>query len=706
MSGADFALYGRFIEAEGRLRVDLTLRNSRQGLNTPIKVAGTSAAVFALVDEITTRLSTALEVDPWTESNRPLAEVSTSSLEAFRTYHQGVQELQKGSNQAAISLFERATEIDQNFAMAHAKLAQAHFNLGDDGAALQSLRRARAVQEEHPLPIGERYQIQAIASQIEEDPDAAVSGYRELSLLYPGDPGILLNLASSLETRGSVDEAAAEYGKVLDLAPQYGAALLGLGRMFVLSGRREEAISVLGAGLQSARFESDPETMGMIHSILGVAHLDSGRPDKALGHLERSLEYRRKANDQRGITAALTNLAKLYLNEGDLERAQASLEEGLALSRATGNATMESFALTNLSLVSERSGDLDKALEIARQSLEIEWERKEHTELADRLNHIGHLYTSMGKYADAMVYLEQAKVHIAISKDPKERGLNFLREGRVLFARGASNEAITAFLNAVSACREADNLAGAVEAHNALFLVYLNQGRLREAREEIDESKELSVGLGQPRLTAITHMLDARLLATAGDADGARFAVDDALEALSRMKGHDLGALLHFVEGDVAQARGDLREALNRWRMASKQKGADRILALETRVRIGKAEQSLGNGAAAVSILDATVTDAAGHRLPIIEAEASLALSESLHAQGDVSSARSTLDNAIKLAEGYGGNPVLKRAYDLSAQLLEEQGEMKRAKEERRRASEKESWLVEQSANRTGWPSP
>ena len=223
-----------------------------------------------------------------------------------------------------------------------------------------------------------------------------------------------------------------------------------------------------------------------------------------------------------------------------------------------------------------------------------------------------------------MVYLEQAKVHIAISKDPKERGLNFLREGQVLFAKGALNEAITAFLNAVSACREADNLAGAADAHNALFLVYLNQGRLREAREEIDESKELSGGLGQPRLTAITHLLDARLLAAAGDAPGARIEVESALEALSRMKSHDLGALLHFVEGEVAQARGDLREALNYWDAASKQKGTDPVLALETRVRIGKAEQSLGKAAAAVSILDATVREAASHRLPIIEAEASL----------------------------------------------------------------------------------
>ena len=698
MSGADFSLYGRFIEAQGRLRVDLTLSNSRQGLNTPVKVDGTSAEVFALVDEITTRISTSLEVDPWSESNRPLAEVSTASLEAFRTYHQGVRELQKGSNQTATALFARATELDPNFAMAHAKLAQAHFNLGADDAALQSVRRARSLVEAHPLPIGERYQIHAIASQIEDDPGAAVTSYRELSALYPGDPSILLNLASSLETQGSVDEAAAEYRKVLELAPQYGAALLGLGRMLVLSSRREQAISVLGAGLDSGRFDEDPETMGMIHSILGVAHLDSGRPDVAVGHLEKSLDYRRKANDERGVTAALTNLAKLHLNKGDLDRARVLLEEGLALARSSGNSTMESFALTNLSKVSELSGDLEKALEIARLSLEIEWERKEHTELADRLNYIGHLYASMGNYADAMVYLEQAKVHIAISEDPVERGLNFLHQGQVLFAKALFNEAIEAFLNAVSAYREAENLAGAANAHNGLFLVYLNQGRLREARNEINESQELSSQVGLPRLAAKTHLLDARLHARMGDATGAQTAVDRGMEVLSEMKSHDLGALLHFVEGEVAQARGESKEALQHWKKVQSQDGVDPLLALETRVRIGEAERVLGRAAAATPFLEATLKEASVRRLLFIEAEASLALSESHYAQGNSVAARTLLDEAIKRADGFGGKPLLQRAYRLSAQLLEGEGESKRANEERKRASEVDAWLFEQAA--------
>jgi serine/threonine protein kinase/Tfp pilus assembly protein PilF len=698
-SGADFALHGRFIEAEGRLRVDLTLRNSRQGLDSPVRVDGTSTEIFALVDEMTTKVSASLEVDPWNEGNRPLADVSTSSVEAFRTYHQGVQELQKGSNQTARVLFERTVELDPEFAMAHAKLAQAHFNLGNDSAALQSARRAKALVEAQPLPIGERFQIHAIASQIEDDPDSAVTSYRELAGLYPQDPGVLLNLASSLEAQGSLDAAAVEYQKVRDLAPNYGAAVLGLGRAFVLTGRREEAISALDAALQSRRFDDDAETMGMIHSILGVAHLDSGRPDLALGHLEKSLDHRRKAEDVRGVTAALVNLAKLHLNKGDLDRARSLLEEGLALARQSGNSTMESFALTNLSIVSELSGDLDRAVQIARQSLEIEWERKEHTELADRLNYIGKLYASMGNYADAMVYLEQAKVHIAISEDPVERGLNFLHQGQVLFAKAQFNEAATAYLNAVSAFREADHLPGVANAHNGLSLVYLYQGRIREAQEELFESKDLSGSVGQPRIAARTHLLEARLLARIGDIDGAKRAVARGSEILSEMRGHDLGALRHLIEGEVAQARGEPREALNHWQNVRGQKGVDPLITLETSARIGEAEHRLGRLGPAITILESTLRETSVRRLLFVEADASLALAEALLAKGDVHAARGMVDKAVGLADGYGGKPLLQRAYVLSAELLEKQGDSKQAAEERARAEELREWLSEQVAS-------
>jgi hypothetical protein len=50
---------------------------------------------------------------------------------------------------------------------------------------------------------------------------------------------------------------------------------------------------------------------------------------------------------------------------------------------------------------------------------------------------------------------------------------------------------------------------------------------------------------------------------------------------LSGMKSHDLGALLDFVQGEVAQARGQLQKPSNPGRGAIK-KSVDPLLALET----------------------------------------------------------------------------------------------------------------------------
>jgi hypothetical protein len=63
--------------------------------------------------------------------NRPLEQATTPSLEALQNYTAGVSEMNQGHFLAAIQLFERATGIDPNFAMAYYFLCIAFGNAGD-----------------------------------------------------------------------------------------------------------------------------------------------------------------------------------------------------------------------------------------------------------------------------------------------------------------------------------------------------------------------------------------------------------------------------------------------------------------------------------------------------------------------------------------------------------------------------------------------
>jgi eukaryotic-like serine/threonine-protein kinase len=63
--------------------------------------------------------------------NRPLEEATTGSLDAFQAFASGMEEMNHGRFLAAVALFERATVLDPNFAMAYQYLSTAAVNAGD-----------------------------------------------------------------------------------------------------------------------------------------------------------------------------------------------------------------------------------------------------------------------------------------------------------------------------------------------------------------------------------------------------------------------------------------------------------------------------------------------------------------------------------------------------------------------------------------------
>src|SRR5207253_5564386 len=63
--------------------------------------------------------------------NRPLEQATTPSLEALQNYTEGVSEMSQGHFLPAVQVFERAIEIDPNFAMGYYFLGIAFGNAGD-----------------------------------------------------------------------------------------------------------------------------------------------------------------------------------------------------------------------------------------------------------------------------------------------------------------------------------------------------------------------------------------------------------------------------------------------------------------------------------------------------------------------------------------------------------------------------------------------
>jgi eukaryotic-like serine/threonine-protein kinase len=76
------------------------------------------------------------------EHNTPLAEATTSSLEALESYTAGWRVHYANGAIAALPLFQRATQIDPNFAMAHAALGRMYADLDESDLSAANTTRA------------------------------------------------------------------------------------------------------------------------------------------------------------------------------------------------------------------------------------------------------------------------------------------------------------------------------------------------------------------------------------------------------------------------------------------------------------------------------------------------------------------------------------------------------------------------------------
>jgi DNA-binding winged helix-turn-helix (wHTH) protein/tetratricopeptide (TPR) repeat protein len=150
--------------------------------------------------------------------DQPLEEATTPSLDALQSLTQGRRIQLQGGGLAAIPYFERAIELDPDFAMAYLYLGIAYRNLNETKLASQNLQKAyelrsRPTQRER-LDIETHYYLLTTG-----DLGKAFQSATEWTQSYPGDYQPYTHLAYVNVRFGQYEKAAAAMRESLRLAP-------------------------------------------------------------------------------------------------------------------------------------------------------------------------------------------------------------------------------------------------------------------------------------------------------------------------------------------------------------------------------------------------------------------------------------------------------------------------------------------------------
>ena len=153
-----------------------------------------------------------------------IIDVTTSSLEAYRAYLRGRDEIERFFGAEAKRSLEKAVSLDPEFAVAYLYLAKAHIELGDRKAQDEALEKARqfasrASEKEH-LYIEASY-----AGAVKRDGAERRRILEELVAKYPGEKDAYHELGKSYGTAKQYPQALASFEKALALDPDFGPVL-------------------------------------------------------------------------------------------------------------------------------------------------------------------------------------------------------------------------------------------------------------------------------------------------------------------------------------------------------------------------------------------------------------------------------------------------------------------------------------------------
>jgi len=153
------------------------------------------------------------------EHSAPLPQATSSSLEAIQAYAMGVKMKAAQGSGAAVPFYERAIQLDPEFAEAYAALGAAYNDLGEDTLSMENSRKAYELRD-HVSSQRERFHIEGdYYDSVTGEMEKANQTYLDWIQVYPDDHRPHQNLGANYSDMGQYQKAADEEKVVLQLQP-------------------------------------------------------------------------------------------------------------------------------------------------------------------------------------------------------------------------------------------------------------------------------------------------------------------------------------------------------------------------------------------------------------------------------------------------------------------------------------------------------
>ena len=572
--------------------------------------------------------------------------------EARKFYELGTDFIREGAYHQASKALEKAISIDPNFALAHARLAEAWTELDySDKAKDEMLRVSALVPNRSGLTKLDNLYLDAISSVVTHDFERAAGYYQEIVKAAPEKPDAYVDLGRAYEKNEQVNLALESYIKATYRDSQYALANLRAAEMYIRKREVPSAISALekAGNLYDAIGNIEGSTEVLFYR--GVLLTDTSKYQEAFAPLQKALNLATSTGNAQQQFNATLQMSRLAFQMGDVNSAREYANTARRIAEQQGLNNLVIFALVELGNAFNGWNEYDKAEPVARLALGM----------AQRNNALRLEASSKLILGIALMQTLRAKEGFPLIEQAHEFFLkgNYLRQvsycltyvGREHRRKGEYELALAAYRQKLEISERAADPKEVAFARADIAMAYAKQERYIEALGKYDESNEINRAREFWSGLTYNQMNRASVLLQLGRYEEARTSLDEASSLANKTKG-GLKAVLAEVQmilGQIALSNRDFTKA-KQYSVEAVSKAGTQYpdVAIGAKIALGTGQAFSGATADGKRTCEEALKMAQDSGEEAVISDAILALGTALFEYGDFDEA---LSNALKVQE-------------------------------------------------------
>ncbi len=623
--------------------------------------------------------------------------VHEPTTESKNWYQTGTTALRDGAYHQASQAFERAVAADDQYMLAHARLAESLVELDYVDRAKDELLKVTAADRAKMLAIDSLY-LDAITATATQEFPKAIGIYRQIAGQLPESETayMLVDLGRTQSKADDLEGAIQSFTQAAAQNPQYATAYLHLG---IAYGKKGDLAKAMSAFEQA---ESIYQALGNLEGRVEVVFQRGALLNKrnklveAKPQLEQALVLARANDNKSQIIKTLLQLSSVAFDAGETSRSSEYAQEAVDLAQKNGMENLSSQALVDLGNSFVISGETVLAEKYLSQALaSAERAKARRTEARARVA-LGNMRYQQHKSDEAIRYLEPALAFYKQGGYRSETFQTLVLIARVNLRKGDLAAAQASHEQLLQLAQEWNDQSLLALAHSERGAALAREERFTEALTHMDQALTYYRSQGIQRSVGYNAVDRSDVLWRLGRYDEAAPLLDEAAAIADKPGGEikRLSVSVQLSRSQIALSQGNFAQAKELAAKVIERAGTEFVNLSSSAKMVMALSQSYGGAAGAGKETAQSLVDSVKElNDPALVANAQVTLAETMLAARD---SQGALKNANQAQEAFArmGQPASEwRALLIAALALQNSSDKVRAREYAMRAKESLSKL-------------